>query len=99
MTDLNAANTKARQPHAVLDLDSRRLKAIKIERLLDVSSRMQPMRMLEIGTGSGGIANYFRTQPELNARCIVHLWSPLKTGIIGLIQRIIPTLILRSERC
>jgi SAM-dependent methyltransferase len=54
-----------RQPHAVLDLASRRLKAIKIERLLDLPSRRQPMRMLEIGTGSGGIAHYFATHPQL----------------------------------
>lgn len=56
---------KTRQPHAVLDLDSRRLKGLKIERLLDLASRAQPMRMLEIGTGSGGIAHYFGTHPQL----------------------------------
>jgi len=54
-----------RQPHAVLDLASRRLKGIKIERLLDLAARPQPMRMLEIGTGSGGIAHYFATHPDL----------------------------------
>ena len=58
-----------RQPHAVLDLPSRRLKGLKIERLLDLTSRPQPMRMLEIGTGSGGIAHYFGTHPQL--RCEV----------------------------
>jgi Methylase involved in ubiquinone/menaquinone biosynthesis len=56
----------ARQPHAVLDLPSRRLKGLKIERLLDLASRPQPMRMLEIGTGSGGIAHYFGTHPQLH---------------------------------
>ena len=56
---------RARRPHVALDLDSRRLKAIKIERLLDLAARLQPMRMLEIGTGSGGIAHYFATHPEL----------------------------------
>ena len=45
--------TNDRLPHAVLDLPSRRLKALKIERLLDLSERHQPMRLLEIGTGSG----------------------------------------------
>ena len=65
MTESTYSSTRARQPHAVLDLDSRRLKAIKIERLLDLSSRAQPMRMLEIGTGSGGIAHYFGTHPSL----------------------------------
>ena len=56
---------RRRQPHAVLDLASRRLKAVKIERLLDLSARQQPMRMLEIGTGSGGIAHYFATHPDM----------------------------------
>lgn len=58
-----------RQPHAVLDLPSRRLKGMKIERLLDLASRPQPIRMLEVGTGSGGIAHYFGTHPQL--RCDV----------------------------
>lgn len=54
------ADTAAiRQPHAVLDLQSRRWKGLKIERLLGLSERPGPMRMLEIGTGSGGIAHYF----------------------------------------
>jgi ubiquinone/menaquinone biosynthesis C-methylase UbiE len=59
----------ARQPHAVLDLPSRRFKGMKIERLLDLANRPQPMRMLEVGTGSGGIAHYFGTHPQL--RCEV----------------------------
>lgn len=46
-----------RQPHAVLDRPSRRLKALKIERLLDLSVRPQPTGMLENGTDSGGIAH------------------------------------------
>jgi ubiquinone/menaquinone biosynthesis C-methylase UbiE len=52
-----------RRPHAVLDVDSRRLKALKIERLLDLEHRPGPIRLLEIGTGSGGIAHYFGTHP------------------------------------
>lgn len=64
-----AAGAFARQPHAVLDLPSRRLKGLKIERLLDLASRPQPIRMLEVGTGSGGIAHYFGTHPQL--RCDV----------------------------
>ena len=59
------AVSEARQPHAVLDLPSRRLKGLKIERLLDLTHRPQPIRMLEIGTGSGGIAHYFGTHQEL----------------------------------
>lgn len=55
----------ARQPHAVLDLPSRRFKGMKIERLLNLTDRPQPIRMLEVGTGSGGIAHYFGTHPQL----------------------------------
>jgi SAM-dependent methyltransferase len=58
-----------RQAHAYLDLPSRRLKGMKIERLLDLSHRPQPIRMLEIGTGSGGIAHYFGT--HMGLRCEV----------------------------
>jgi len=53
----------------VLDLPSRRFKGRKIERLLDLASRPQPIRMLEVGTGSGGIAHYFGTHQQL--RCEV----------------------------
>lgn len=55
----------ARRPHAVLDLPSRRHKGQKIERLLDLYRFRQPIRMLEIGTGSAGIAHYFATHPTL----------------------------------
>ena len=58
-----------RQPHAVLDLPSRRHKGLKIERLLDLQRLSRPVRLLEIGTGSGGIAHYFATHPTL--RCEV----------------------------
>jgi ubiquinone/menaquinone biosynthesis C-methylase UbiE len=63
------ASEPARQPHAVLDLPSRDWKAMKIERLLDLARCAQPIRMLEVGTGSGGIAHYFGTHPTL--RCDV----------------------------
>lgn len=59
----------ARQPHAVTDLASRRLKALKIERLLGLRQLPQPIRLLEIGCGSGGIAHYFATHPGL--QCVV----------------------------
>lgn len=51
----------ARQPHANLDATSRRDKARKIERLLAHASLpvRSPLRLLEIGTGSGDIAAYF----------------------------------------
>ena len=58
-----------RLPHVSTDMPSRNLKAMKIERLLDLASRSQPIRMLEVGTGSGGIAHYFGTHPQL--RCEV----------------------------
>ncbi|HEV7121883.1 MAG TPA: class I SAM-dependent methyltransferase [Rhodanobacter sp.] len=61
----DASEVARRLPHAVLDLPSRRFKGLKIERLLDLASRRQPMRLLEVGTGSGGIAHYFGTHPAL----------------------------------
>ena len=60
---------ETRQPHAVLDLPSRGWKAEKIARLLNLAARMQPIRLLEIGTGSGGIAHWFAQHPQL--RCEV----------------------------
>lgn len=38
---------------------------MKIERLLDLHNRPQPLRLLEVGTGSGGIAHYFASHPDL----------------------------------
>jgi ubiquinone/menaquinone biosynthesis C-methylase UbiE len=61
-------DTPERQGHAVLDLPSRRHKGEKIERLLE----LDPTRrydVLEVGTGSGGIAHYFASQAQ--ARCDV----------------------------
>jgi ubiquinone/menaquinone biosynthesis C-methylase UbiE len=60
------SRAEERQPHAVLDLASRRSKGLKIERLLDIGRYRQPIRMLEVGTGSGGIAHYFGTHPQLH---------------------------------
>lgn len=57
-----------RQPHAILDLPSRRHKALKIERLLHLASLPSPIEILEIGTGSGGIAHYFATHETLQCR-------------------------------
>lgn len=50
---------RARRGHAVLDLASRDFKAIKIARLIEARAEQPSRRMLEIGTGSGGIAHYF----------------------------------------
>jgi ubiquinone/menaquinone biosynthesis C-methylase UbiE len=49
-----------RKPHAVLDVPTRLLKGRKIELLLNRKARPGArLRLLEIGTGSGGIASYF----------------------------------------
>lgn len=50
-----------RRGHAVLDLASRDFKAIKIARLIGAHVGQPARRLLEIGTGSGGIARYFGT--------------------------------------
>jgi SAM-dependent methyltransferase len=55
-----------RLPHAVLDLPSRRWKGEKILRLLGLTPRATPWRVLEIGTGSGGIAHYLGTHPDIH---------------------------------
>lgn len=59
-----------RRSHAVLDLPSRSDKARKIERLLGVPSGSEKLRLLEVGTGSGGIAHYFGT--HISGRYEVH---------------------------
>ena len=65
----DALDVMSRQPHAVLDLQSRRLKGLKIERLLGLEPGNEAVRLLEVGTGAGGIAHYFATHPRL--RCEV----------------------------
>jgi SAM-dependent methyltransferase len=64
MSESDVAPDGSRRPHAVLDLPSRGLKARKIEALLDLEARSGPLRLLEVGTGSGGIANWFGTHPS-----------------------------------
>jgi SAM-dependent methyltransferase len=61
--------TEPRKAHAQLDLQSRGKKALKIEQILNMKSLAQPIRLLEIGTGSGGISSYFGNHPEI--RCEV----------------------------
>jgi SAM-dependent methyltransferase len=60
--------TVERQGHVVSDLASRRLKALKIERLLGLAPDpgAETRRLLEIGCGSGGISHYFGTHAELD---------------------------------
>lgn len=52
-------NQSARSPHASLDPCSRIRKAEKIRRLLQLDRLAGPLRVLEIGCGSGVIANHF----------------------------------------
>lgn len=47
-----------RLPHVVLNLESRYLKAKKIECLLELNSKAE-LSILEVGVGSGGISYYF----------------------------------------
>jgi SAM-dependent methyltransferase len=64
VTEPTRAQDLARQPHAVLNLASRNRKAMKIERLLGLDGGAGRVRLLEVGTGSGGIAHWFGTHPS-----------------------------------
>ena len=66
MTTNDSHDSNARKPHAILDLESRRAKGLKIERLLNLGGHSGRIRMLEIGVGSGGISHYFATHPSLD---------------------------------
>jgi len=57
-----------RKAHAAIDLASRQLKAVKIERLLGLKPGTTPIEVLEIGCGAGGIAHYFASHTELSCR-------------------------------
>lgn len=59
------ADAAQRKPHVSTGMESRRAKALKIERLLGLDGAIGPIRLLEIGTGAGGIAHYFATHPTL----------------------------------
>ncbi|RKG51428.1 class I SAM-dependent methyltransferase [Acinetobacter cumulans] len=69
--NINHANL-IRQAHAVTNISSRIPKAKKIELLLGMQQKANdlPIRVLEIGCGSGAIAYYFATHKNL--RCDVH---------------------------
>ncbi|MCO5337975.1 class I SAM-dependent methyltransferase [Delftia tsuruhatensis] len=60
----------ARQPHAALDILSRHKKARKIEVLLNLSDHKGVLKVLEIGTGSGWIANYFGKHSSLQCEVV-----------------------------
>jgi ubiquinone/menaquinone biosynthesis C-methylase UbiE len=57
-----------RKPHAVMDIASRKLKAKKIEIILDLFEKKRPYTMLEVGTGSGGIAQYFGSHESFDIK-------------------------------
>jgi ubiquinone/menaquinone biosynthesis C-methylase UbiE len=59
-----------RQSHAPTDLSSRIAKGQKIAQLLKLDQLKQPLRVLDIGTGSGGIAHYFGTHEQLHCEVI-----------------------------
>src|SRR5512142_2563718 len=52
-----------RNGHATLDLGTREAKGRKIERVLDLPAS-HGRRLLEVGTGAGGIAHYFAARSE-----------------------------------
>lgn len=66
-TLVNTHPSLIRQAHAVIDLNSRIPKAKKIELLLNLDdiATNRPLRILEIGCGSGGIAHYFATHETI----------------------------------
>jgi ubiquinone/menaquinone biosynthesis C-methylase UbiE len=51
-----AEDSTPRAPHAVLDLASRRQKARKIAAILETERPLEANRILDVGTGAGGIA-------------------------------------------
>lgn len=50
--------------HAIRDRRSRERKARKIESILGIASPERPLRMLEVGAGSGWISHYFGEHPS-----------------------------------
>lgn len=65
---MTATQHPPRHGHATMNLGSRRAKAEKIENLLQLCLLGRPLRLLEIGCGSGGIAHYFATHPDLHCQ-------------------------------
>jgi ubiquinone/menaquinone biosynthesis C-methylase UbiE len=53
-----------------MNVPSRNAKGLKIERLLKISQTHQPLRVLDIGTGSGGIAHYFGVHDNLDCEVV-----------------------------
>ncbi|KFL35899.1 hypothetical protein N788_06395 [Arenimonas donghaensis DSM 18148 = HO3-R19] len=61
-----ARQEPARSGHAATGMASRKRKAIKIARLLGLEPGAAPRRLLEVGTGAGGIAHYFGAAGTMN---------------------------------
>lgn len=57
MPQTNSSLPPTRRAHVVSNV--RHLKAIKIEKILELEQRQSPLRLLDVGAGSGGIAQYF----------------------------------------
>jgi len=57
-----------RRGHAVLDVSTREPKAKKILALLDLKNTKGQLEVLEVGTGSGGIAHYLSLQNQPSLR-------------------------------
>lgn len=55
---MTGATVLERQPHAILDRDSRWLKARKIAELLESKRTLRDARLLDVGAGSGFIAHF-----------------------------------------
>lgn len=71
-SELEGQQGLKRKAHVVMDMPSRELKALKIERLLGLENKAngKPLQILEIGCGTGGISYYFATHSNLN--CVVN---------------------------
>jgi SAM-dependent methyltransferase len=66
MHPLRLMDEAPRQPHAPPELPSRHWKAEKILHVLALHPRSSPWRVLEIGTGTGGIAHHLATHPSIH---------------------------------
>jgi SAM-dependent methyltransferase len=55
-----------RGSHVDVNMSLRTLKAVKIEKLLNLGKQQRGGTLLEVGTGSGGIAHYFASKTDLD---------------------------------
>lgn len=90
------------QPHVVLDQPSRNWKAMKIERLLDLAPRLQPIH-LRVTAGCRYRDLYIETwraafEIERPDSLGCRLLDAPPDALLKPLRRIIPTLIYRIER-